>query len=164
VPNVTNETNETNETNITQQKRSDSAVRAILPPSVPEFKAPTLTLQEMGLGDDWLAHALKQMPWKAKASGWDSATFAEQLRKVKKSTGLNDEGMRAVLDFILASDFWEQNAVCPKGLLNKGKSGLRKIDTILSQMKTPEMRRDEKLIEWANGPERNVWGELVCAK
>jgi len=120
-----------------------------------------LTFCEWKLGSDWYDHAMREMPWKAKASGWDPRTFGELLCKVRNSTGLSDEGMRAVLDFISANEFWTKNAVSPKGLLNKGRNGLRKIDTILSQMKTPEMRRDEKLLEWANGPERNVWGELV---
>lgn len=153
VPNVTNVTNVTKR-NATLRKKSECAS---LLPTGPKFKS--LTLLERSLGDDWLAHALKEMPWKEKASGWDSTTFAEQLRKVKNSTGLNDDGLRAVLDFVSEDAFWTKNAVCPKGLLNKVKSGLRKIDTILSQMKTPVMRRDEKLLEWANGPEQDLWGE-----
>jgi len=160
VPNVTERNGtERNGTERKKREKKTTCVRTPLSSHDPEF-----SIMERSLGEDWLVHALREMPWKENASGWDSATFAEQLRKVKKSTGLNDEGMRAVLDFISVSEFWTKNAVSPKGLLSKGKSGLRKIDTILSQMKTPEMRRDEKLLEWANGPERNVWGELVCAK
>ena len=160
VPNGT-ERNVTKRNETERKKRTKKTTRCRAPLSSHD---PEFSIIEGSLGDDWLAHALKEMPWKENSAGWDAATFAAQLLKVKKSSGLNDEGMRAVLDFISASDFWTKNAVSPKGLLTKGKSGLRKIDTILSQMKTPEMRRDEKLLEWANGPERNVWGELVCDK
>ena len=160
VPNVT-ERNETKRNETKRKKREKKTTRGRAPLSSHDLESNQLSIMEWSLGEDWLSHALREMPWKENASGWDSATFAAQLLKVKNSSGLNDEGMRAVLDFISASEFWTKNAVSPKGLLNKGKSGLRKIDTILSQMKTPEMRRDEKLLEWANGPERNVWGELV---
>ena len=155
VPNIT-ERNIT-EHDITLQERSDRAARVI--PLTPEPKFLPLTPTEWAVGADWLEHALKQMPWKAKASGWNAMAFGEVLRKVKNTVGLNDEGMRAVFEHVSEDDFWAQNAVSPKGLLTKSKSGLKKIDTILSQMKTPEMRRNEKIIEWANSPEQDLWGE-----
>lgn len=93
------------------------------------------------IGRRWFAFALKQMPWTKPRAGWSEEKFAAAIYRVRKNADLNAEGVEALFDYIRKDMFWSQNAISPIGLLKASeKTGIRKIDTILNQMK-PKFER-----------------------
>lgn len=112
-------------------------------------KAPKAVASEgdLSLGEEWFKYAHEVMEWQ---TAFSPDKFAGDIAKVKKATNLNDDGIRAVLSFVAKDDFWRNKAVSPIGLLKKNQGGVRKIDTILSQMKPKEDATDRALREFAN--------------
>lgn len=104
-----------------------------------------LTDSELDLGRKWLEMALSEMPHKASDPKWHAAQFAEDLKVVAKAIGYTHEQLVEVFHFVASSEFWRPNACSPKQLLKKNEAGMRKIDTIISRMKSPKERaRDIK--------------------
>lgn len=115
------------------------------------MRAPQIVASEgdLSLALEWLNYAREVMPWQ---KSFTQEKFAADLAKVKNRTDLNDDGIRAVLKFVSTDyDFWRNNAVSPIGLLKVGKNGLRKIDTILSQMKPKEDGLKRALADFVAG-------------
>lgn len=90
------------------------------------------------------------MPWKESAE-WTVDRFACELESISKRTGLNLLGLSEVLKFIEKDEFWRKNAISPFGLLKKSsKNDLRKIDNIITRMKTRQHRVDQAMQEFIN--------------
>lgn len=95
-----------------------------------------LSYEDAKIGKSWLEFALSEMKWKKPPVGWSQINFAKAVYKIRKSTGLNDSGLTALLDFIKGDDFWNKNALSPSALFTKSKNGNRKLDNILLAMKS----------------------------
>ncbi len=123
-----------------------------LAPTLDKRRVPPPSEVDLEVGSEWFCFALKEMPWTAPPKGWNEVSFAQALVKVRQKTNLNDDGIRQLFKFIDGSDFWRRNALSPIGLLTVGKNGIRKIDTILSQMKPKEDKTDRALRAFAADP------------
>jgi len=96
----------------------------------------------------WHAHAISHQPW----LNLSVEKFIEGVTKLKKSVGLSDEQVGAVLDYVIKDAFWADKALSPASLLKRSsRSDQRKIDTILGQMKKPYDKM-KKVEEWINTP------------
>lgn len=113
-----------------------------------------LTDSELDLGRKWLEMAVSEMPHKASDPKWHAAQFGEDLKGVAKAIGFTHEQMADVFTFVSSSEFWRPNACSPKQLLKKNDAGMRKIDTIISRMKSPGERKREIAHEAINDPDR----------
>ncbi len=104
---------------------------------------------DLAVGSSWLEYALVEMPWKSDDPSWTALAFAEGLAKVRRATGVSDEGLVELLRFVSADDFWRDKACSPAGLLKKSaRNGERKIDNILVRMRTKTDRAVDALSEW----------------
>lgn len=102
----------------------------------PSRESSTLSTADLAVGRDWLDLAHGEMPWKADDPKWTAELFAEAIGKVKRATDLNDDGIRAVFEFVKVDDFWRKNAATPMGLLKRSsRNGERKVDNILVRMR-----------------------------
>lgn len=102
------------------------------------------------IAEAWLKFAKTEMPWKESAE-WTVDRFACELESISKRTGLNLLGLSEVLKFIEKDEFWRKNAISPFGLLKKSsKNDLRKIDNIITRMKTRQHRVDQAMQEFIN--------------
>lgn len=91
------------------------------------------------------------MPWATPPKAWNVERFAEDIFKLRSVSNLNNEGVLAVFTFIEGDSFWSRNALSPGGLLKRSLStGVRKIDTIIGQMKPASFRQREKMAKWAD--------------
>lgn len=113
-----------------------------IPPSADAFGE---VLSKLSLR--WLEFAQKQSPASSKSATWTHDHFAVEIEKIRKKIQVDPDRMVRIFDFIEGNDFWMKAAVSPFGLLNKGKNGLLKIETILNQIPA-EVRRinDYKLM------------------
>lgn len=125
-----------------------------------------LSDSEMALGKRWLDMATAEMPHLASSKTWHVAKFAKDLRAVKTSLGYTDEQMMALYNWVSASEFWRPLACSPTGLLKKKDNEIRKIDTIISQMKSSGQRKREIAQEIRNDPDRpiNPGGTLTYSR
>lgn len=118
------------------------------------LKAPVeLSPIELDIATKWLEYSRREMPWKSSDPSWNVQNWGEGLIAVKKKTDLNDDGLRKVLEFVSKDDFWAKNAVSPRQLLVKGKSGNLKIDNILVNLKTKGDRLNDSLDQWVKDRE-----------
>jgi len=113
-----------------------------------------LTDSELDLGRKWLEMAVSEMPHKATDPKWHAAKFGEDLKAVAKTIGYTHEQMAEVFHFVSSSEFWRPNACSPKQLLKTNDAGMRKIDTIISRMKSPGERKREIGKELISDPNR----------
>lgn len=109
---------------------------------------------DLAVGTAWLELALAEMPWRSGAPAFAPDRFAEGVAKLRKATGLNEDGTREVLEFITRDEFWKRNALSPSALLKKSeRNGHRKIDNILLQMKAqPKYKAQQTadaIMRWA---------------
>lgn len=85
---------------------------------------------DLTLAEEWLAYAKSKSPHlKAKPT-----KYADAIRRLQSSVGLSEAQVRETFDWLKTHEFWAKNALSPEGLFSRGKSGLRKIDTIRAQM------------------------------
>jgi hypothetical protein len=122
------------------------------------------TEQDRLLAQQWVLFAKAKSPW----IHFNENEFAHAIAKIRASTNLNHDGVRAVFEFIKDDSFWCDVAISPVGLLKKAsKSEVRKIDTILRRMKAREtknnqvLKAQEKMIYEPVADEWNPFYELT---
>jgi hypothetical protein len=127
-----------------EERNIEDKKKKISPSS--KIELPKFSSEDIEIAKFWLTYAAHEMTWTKLPSSWTEENFAKEIAKIRKAIDLNQEGFLALLKFIEGDDFWVKNALSPAGMLKISKNtGLRKIDTILSQMKTSGMRQTEKL-------------------
>lgn len=108
-------------------------------------KTPPPSAFDLRLAQDWAAHASSKAPHLRP----DPTKYADAIRKLREKVGLTEAQVEETLAWIRQSDFWAANALSPASLLNVGKSGVRKIDTIRAQMlERPEEGREMTQADW----------------
>lgn len=113
------------------------------------------------IGTQWFEFAQKEMPWK-KAANWNAQAFASEIERVCRIMNLNLHGIEEIFKFISKDDFWRKNAVSPFGLLKKSsKNDLRKIDNIITRMRTKQHRVDEALQRFVDAKEGEYGGKIT---
>jgi len=79
--------------------------------------------------------------------------FADGIEHVCRNTPITFDQLSAVFDFIRQDDFWQKNALSPRGLMKRSdRNGLRKIDNILTRFKEKHGKYDA-VLAWANDPD-----------
>lgn len=115
---------------------------------------PSANADFLGIAKSWLEFAQKEMPWKKAEPKWSIEGFALELEKVSRLSGVTVSGLEEILEFIRKDEFWAKNAVSPFGLLKKSsKNDLRKIDNIITKMRTRQSRMSQAIDEWASKPD-----------
>ena len=100
---------------------------------------------DLQLATEWLQFSKELMPWKKAPASWIPERWADDLAKVKRVTGINDNGLKGLFRFIKNDDFWCKNTLSPNTLLKKGSNGNRKIDNILLKMRpTRDIQRSNE--------------------
>lgn len=140
----------------TRQHRLKKTRKSGSPQSAPSDQLYDLSDSELELGRKWLEMALAEMPHRANDPKWHGAQFAEDLIAVKNHLNYTDKQMLALFHWVSASEFWRPNACSPRQLLKVRDDGLRKIDTIIAQMKSPHERKREMMSEVIKDPSRPV--------
>ena len=143
----------TNVTNVTNETRT---LHAPIPEKKPRKASPLrsevslkkYTDDDFEIGKAWLKFSTGAMTWKKPYAAWTEEKFSEDIAKVRKATELNQDGFFALLNFIENDNFWVKNALVPSGLLRKNSEGIRKVDTILGQMKPASLRQHEQMSTW----------------
>jgi hypothetical protein len=146
--------------NVTQQNTTEPKMRlqrgkrakGPLAPLIPEVVS--LSDDELSLGSKWLDMASHEMPHKVSDPNWTVTKFAHDLVNVKNAIGYTDEQMKALFNWVSNSEFWRPNACAPIGLLRKKDNDVRKIDTIIAQMKNPFDRKRDITRELTADPNR----------
>lgn len=115
-----------------------------------------LTDEELDLGRKWLEMALAEMPHKASDTKWNAAQFAEDIKAVGKAINYTHQQMLEVFNFIASSEFWRPNCCSPIAMLRAKEGGTRKIDTVITRMKSPHERKREMMSEVIKDPSRPV--------
>lgn len=135
-------------------------------PATPKHEIYDLSDAELDLGRKWLDMALSEMPHKQNDPRWHPSRFAADLTLVKKALSYTDEQMAALYNWVSSDEFWRPNCCSPQSLLRKKDNGLRKIDTIVTQMKSPGQRKREIAQEIRNDPDRpiNPGGTLTYSR
>lgn len=119
----------------------------------PKIKILKFSDEDSEIAIIWLKFAIQEMTWTKPPSFWNEENFAKEIAKIRKAVDLNQLGFKKLLEFIENDDFWCKNALSPAGMLKISRNtGLRKIDTILGQMKTKGMRLNEKMERWKDEP------------
>lgn len=121
-----------------------------LAPKAKKSRAIAFEEEDLKLGEEWLDFAIKEKRGRPYAS-WTAENFAKILAKIRASTDLNHEGIRAVFEFVQENDFWRSNAISPAGLMTRSRNDLLKIDNLITAMKgSPKyrtMRTMEKIMD-----------------
>lgn len=101
------------------------------------------------LGQRWAEYTKAEYPFlKPKPD-----EYAQAIAKVRRTVGLNDEQLDYLFEFVQTDEFWKQNCQSPVGLLRKSKNGLRKIDNILSRIKS-KVQPTTEILRWAQEMDR----------
>jgi hypothetical protein len=140
-----------------EMEKKDNVIKLVKPP---KQKKGTFTEEDFEIAKLWLDYALRERSWGTPPAAWTVERFAIGLAKVRTYTGMNYDGLRAMLNFVEKSDFWASNAWSPEGLLKKSKNGddMRKVDHIIRQMKTPSDRHKERVKAWGENP-KTIWDD-----
>lgn len=108
--------------------------------------------EDLAIAEAWLEYALGEMRWKKPHSSWTKETFAKDLAKIRRVTGMTHDGLRELLAFVRKDSFWMDKALSPIGLLKKNATGSTKIDNILLQA-TKKERKNDKIMAMINSKE-----------
>jgi len=137
--NVTEQNTTENKMRLQRGKRAKGPAAPLIPEVV------SLSDDELSLGSKWLDMASKEMPHKVTDPNWTVSKFANDLVNVKNAINYSDEQMKALFNWVANSEFWRPLACSPMGLLRKKDNDVRKVDTIIAQMKNPfDRKRDIK--------------------
>lgn len=87
---------------------------------------------DLSLAERWSQYASEKQPWRK----FNTAKFADAIRRVRNSVGLDSAQMVGLFEFATTHEFWADNVISPAGLLKKSsRNDLRKIDNLLAEMK-----------------------------
>jgi len=133
-------------------------------PKITKCEKITYCESDMDLAKDWVLFAETKTPWRR----YDLVKFATDISTLRKISSMSIEQINDIFTWIKNDEFWSGVAISP-GSLSKSssKTGLRKIDTILLQMKNQMLRRnpiarsaERKKYEPANAKKPwNPWSE-----
>lgn len=131
----------------------ETKTKSRVPAKKPRVKKLSYTPEDLKLAESWLESSLLQMKWSNPPKNWTAPDFAHEINKVKRIVDLNDEGMKALYEFVQNDDFWRDKVLSPSSLLKKSKNDVRKVDNILLRMKPRSVKVEEKIKKWSKDDE-----------